>query len=621
MHYRLTKYAVALVLMGTGLAAGHNTTSAVSMDFGPWRQLAVQDEGRCQPLEAQARRWHRAWNVPARDPETQTVVNPTEMLVATLLEWQGWDRLAERREPANQPWRSLYFQVHQADKWDQYPLLRIESIALRTALGLPREQGAISPQDLSQATIALTAFRETKPFVHWAGEADKKPPSQLTELERDALQLARSLWDYQAHRMGRRLFLLPKPDGDAEWMSFAELLRSDFTPADDPRGELRRAREVLLAARAAYLSQEHEDFYQRSTELQELLRGIGARDDRYPQAWLLRLETAYGRWQPFRLAWFSVLACLVCLYLACLYGERHRRGKLWVLTAQSTYALALTLLVIGFAARMAVSGRAPVTDLFESVVFLALGSLLLGAVFQRMYRERTALACGAAIAAGALSAVHAVPALRDAGIGLLAPLLSSQGWLAAHALTIGCAFAALAMAMALGNVRLLNELLGRTEDGRFERLAALNHRALQIGVLLLAVGMAIGAAWADRVLGRFWGWDPKEVWALVTLLTYLVLLHALHARRLGGFGLAVSSALGFCLVVMTWYGVHALLGSGFHDFGFSRGGEAAIVVAVLLQLLLVSAAGIRRACDQDDCVDDVRGPRVCLPYIPRRVGV
>ena len=86
------------------------------------------------------------------------------------MEWQGWDRLAERRESESQPWRGLYFQLHRADKWDRYPLLRLESVALRSALGLPRQQQAIAPQDLSQAKIALTAFKETKPFAMWADE-------------------------------------------------------------------------------------------------------------------------------------------------------------------------------------------------------------------------------------------------------------------------------------------------------------------------------------------------------------------------------------------------------------------------------------------------------------------
>ena len=357
----------------------------------------------------------------------------------------------------------------------------------------------------------------------------KKPLSSLTELESDAVRLARALWDYQELRMGKRLYLAPSfESGDREWISFAQLLTTDFTLTNDPQGEFQRAKQLLLAARTAYLTGSREAFRQQSAELQRVLCGIGVRGGYYPAAWSLQLEMIYGRWRPFHLAWLLILVCLTCLVVAAITGRNS-----WRQGAYGSYALAATLLIVGFAMRMAISGRPPVTNLYESVLFLALGILVLGAIFNRFYQERLALIGAAVVAALALSAAHALPAMFDAGIRPLEPVLRSNYWLAAHAVTIGYSLAAFAMSLALANARLVYVAVGYEDEARFERLAALNYRAVQVGVLLLALGIATGAAWADHAWGRFWGWDPKEAWALLTLLAYMSVLHALNCA-LGG---------------------------------------------------------------------------------------
>ena len=84
-------------------------------------------------------------------------------------------------------------------------------------------------------------------------------------------------------------------------------------------------------------------------------------------------------------------------------------------------------------------------------------------------------------------------------------------------------------------------------------------RPIQITVLLLAAGTILGALWADKAWGRFWAWDPKEVWALISLLVYLLILHARYIGWSGDFGMAVAAVLGATAVLFTWYGVNFLL--------------------------------------------------------------
>ncbi len=121
------------------------------------------------------------------------------------------------------------------------------------------------------------------------------------------------------------------------------------------------------------------------------------------------------------------------------------------------------------------------------------------------------------------------------------------------------------------------------------------YRAMQVGVLLVAAGTILGGVWADYSWGRFWGWDPKEVWALITLLVYLVPLHGRFAGWVNTFGLVCASVVCFLSVMMAWYGVNFVLGVGLHSYGFTEGGGQGIVGASCLGVLsIVAGAGWRR---------------------------
>jgi ABC-type transport system involved in cytochrome c biogenesis permease subunit len=122
------------------------------------------------------------------------------------------------------------------------------------------------------------------------------------------------------------------------------------------------------------------------------------------------------------------------------------------------------------------------------------------------------------------------------------------------------------------------------------------YRTMQVGVLLIAAGTILGGVWADYSWGRFWGWDAKEVWALITLLVYLIPLHGRFAGWVNTFGLVFASVFCFLSVVMAWYGVNFVLGVGLHSYGFVEGGGQCVVSATCACVLaLVAAAAWRRS--------------------------
>jgi ABC-type transport system involved in cytochrome c biogenesis permease subunit len=206
----------------------------------------------------------------------------------------------------------------------------------------------------------------------------------------------------------------------------------------------------------------------------------------------------------------------------------------------------------------------------------------------------------------------------DENINPLMPVLRDNFWLTLHVLTITASYGAGGLAWGLGNLALGYYLFGRYRDpvpvaveghrpaGEPTHAALTRHppeavhslggfiyKAMQVAVLLLAAGTILGGLWADVSWGRFWGWDSKEVWALVSLLIYLAVLHGRYAGWFGNFGLAVGSVVGATSILMAWYGVNFVLGSGLHTYGDGAGGLLPVAVTVTLNWLFIVPAAIR----------------------------
>src|SRR5208337_3322287 len=191
----------------------------------------------------------------------------------------------------------------------------------------------------------------------------------------------------------------------------------------------------------------------------------------------------------------------------------------------------------------------------------------------RIYRWRIVALCGAAASFVACLLAVYCPFPKD--IQALMPVLRSNFWLGIHVLTITTSYAAACVAWMIGNVALGFFAFGsyRTADGQRRppafcgTLASLNYRVLQVTVLLLAAGTILGGLWADVSWGRFWGWDPKEVGALIALLAIMTALHGRRAGWPGDLSLSIGSVCGFWGVIWAWYVVNFILNAGKHSYG------------------------------------------------------
>ena len=199
----------------------------------------------------------------------------------------------------------------------------------------------------------------------------------------------------------------------------------------------------------------------------------------------------------------------------------------------------------------------------------------------------------AALATLALLIADNVP-IFDGAISPLVPVLRDNMWLTIHVLTIMLGYAAFTLAMGMGHLNLGLYFFAPHKAALLKTLSLFLYRSLQVGTLFLAVGTLLGGVWASYSWGRFWGWDPKETWALIATLGYLALLHGRFAGWIKDFGMAVGSLLGYLLVLMAWYGVNFVLGTGLHSYGFGSGGYWYVGGFVAFELAVIVAAVLRR---------------------------
>ncbi len=310
---------------------------------------------------------------------------------------------------------------------------------------------------------------------------------------------------------------------------------------------------------------------------------------------LLNKEIFYNRLHAFGRGSKLYLIAALFFLLNIFYGRKRNRDRDYsFFIGIGAYTGALFLHALGFYLRCVISGRAPVTNMYESIVWVSFAVAVLSLPIYFHLRSITVLIISSAVAAAGLLISESFPAVLDPALSPLVPVLRSNLWLTIHVLTITMSYGAFALAWGLGHVVVFGAAFqkkGATE--KKENLKILSnaiYRAVQIGVVLLAAGTILGGVWANYSWGRFWGWDPKETWALIALLGYLVVLHGRFIGWFDSFGLALGAVLAFMGVVMAWYGVNFVLAAGLHSYGFGGGGYPYVGTVVLADLALVGFA-------------------------------
>ncbi|OQW52810.1 MAG: hypothetical protein A4S09_08175 [Proteobacteria bacterium SG_bin7] len=304
----------------------------------------------------------------------------------------------------------------------------------------------------------------------------------------------------------------------------------------------------------------------------------------YPSDRDMSIEVLYNNLHPFKWAWIFYFVAAIFFALASRKNSKPWEFKAgWVLMM-----LGFVMHCLGFALRIYITGRPPVSNMYETVVWVAFGALVFAAFIERATKHRLVMLGGCLVAVFCLILADLAPTVLDSSLQPLEPVLMSNFWLIVHVMTICISYAAFFLALAMGNMGLYLFIQGENANrAAIQNVTQSIYRALQIGVVLLAAGIILGGVWADYSWGRFWGWDPKETWALIALLGYLAILHGRMGGWIKNFGMSAWSVVGFSLVIMAWYGVNFVLGAGLHTYGFGAGGIEYVLAFVFIQLLYV----------------------------------
>jgi cytochrome c-type biogenesis protein CcsB len=544
------------------------------LDYKQFGLLAIQDGGRRKPLDTFAK--ETLIRIAGRSTYTDKAGRkwtPNDFVLSALLETHDWKN---------------------------EPMVLVSFGKLKEQLGLDKTQGRFS-------FAQLTALPELNRLANEA-HALRKAEKPLDRSQQEVMNVTERLALF-AHVMDGSAFLIvpaSKSETDA-WVVPPEFSRyytdAQFVPIQTQ----------LQTLATAYTNGDSFNFSRASNQLRENLHELSPAI--YPQDRQLRLEYFYNHFDGFyRAAWCYGIA-LVILIAAHLRkrGSALRGGGTLLVFGVAIVILGLAFHASGIVMRCLIAGRPPVTNMYESIIWVSFAVSFFGMIFFARYRTPVYLLAALPVTLVALLLVHQMPIAMPSSIDPLVPVLRDNFWLTIHVLTITLSYAAFALAMGFGHILLWRYARNPGAARADAPMHFWLYRVLQLGVLLLAAGTILGGVWANYSWGRFWGWDPKETWALIALLCYILTLHGRLAGWWTEFGLVVASVVCFLAVLMAWYGVNFVLGKGLHSYGFGIGGETYVATFVILDLLFVGFAILRYRMSKSVArAPEVEGDRVAV---------
>ena len=451
------------------------------------------------------------------------------------------------------------------DSWKGKELILVSNRPLRQQIGLDPVRKLYSWNELStneslaKEITAAAAFRR------------RDPKAKLAGIQKEASDVGMRMGLFEELLKGAD-FKIIAPLSGSDWLTSSQI---------DP-SEGKAIIDSVNSMRTAWRASDPNRFDQATQTLLSLQKQVGG----LPPDWKISLEIAYQKAHPFRWAWILYAASGIILLLSRNSWERLGYQLAWLLVGSG-----FLLQAAGLLSRVLIAGRPPVTNMYESVIWVAFGTILFALIFEAIYRAGSFLLGAVPVAVASLILADSQPVILDHSIHPLTPVLRDNFWLSTHVLSITLSYAAFALSLGVAHVALAQVIAGRKPTAI---LYTYLYKTLQVGVLLLATGTILGGVWANYSWGRFWDWDPKETWALTALLGYLFLLHGRISGLWGGFGLAVGSVIAFMSVLMAWYGVNFVLGAGLHSYGFGTGGFPLVAAFVGCEILFVAIAFLRK---------------------------
>lgn len=329
----------------------------------------------------------------------------------------------------------------------------------------------------------------------------------------------------------------------------------------------------------------------------KLIEGIGTYQNKFagsilPSETKLKYELMYNKMQIFNnLSRLYGLIGVIMLIL--LFVEMFKPSK--VLKYIINFFIVIVILgfiyqTYGLAMRWYISGHAPWSDGYESMIYIAWVTLLAGLIFS--HGSKMTIAATTFLSSVILMVAHL--SWMDPEVTNLVPVLKSY-WLTIHVSVITASYGFLALSTLLGLINLILMIFkssGNKEkfNNKINELSAINERSVIIGLYLLTIGTFLGGIWANESWGRYWGWDPKETWALVSVLIYSFIVHMRFIPGMRGkFAFNFATLISYSSILMTYFGVNYYL-SGLHSY--AKGDPVPVPTFVYYSLAIVAVISI-----------------------------
>jgi cytochrome c-type biogenesis protein CcsB len=441
------------------------------------------------------------------------------------------------------------------DMWIHVPFIALPNKELAKYYDLTEKECAYIDMFDSNGNYKLDAKLE---------EAYQKSPAERNRFDKDLIKLDEQVNIVHQLIYYQMLNIFPrKDDTNHHW----------YAAGDDLTGFSQQDSLLLTSLFFTYLEDIQtgvkEGSWQKANESLGMIETYQAKNKTIDiDTKKIATELKYNKMNPFRICkifYLSIGGILLIIGFASLI--KKRKWEKWAVRL-----LAVSVLIVfhfhmmGMAMRWFIGGYAPWSNSYETMVYVAWASILGGLLFARRSTITFALAT---LFGGVILFVSGLNWM-DPQINLLVPVLKSP-WLMFHVAVIVAAYGFFGIGCLIGITNLVIQSIGgknkQTYAGRAKELSLINEMSLWIGLALMTIGTFLGAVWANESWGRYWGWDPKETWALITLVVYALVLHLRLVKKWDNVKLFNWMAvIAFSTVLMTYFGVNYFL-SGMHSYG------------------------------------------------------
>jgi cytochrome c-type biogenesis protein CcsB len=457
--------------------------------------------------------------------------------------------------------------------WKDVPMIRISDNSIQKSLGITGKYAAFSD-------LVNLDKDGTYKISEAVNSAYSKAPSERNKTDKEIMKVDERVNIIYMIYKGDFMKLLPLRDSTHTWVTPQEAAQK--ANAED---------SLFIKNIIPTLSEALET--NNTAAAKQLCESISSYQKKYshyalPSDSKTNLELLYYRMGIFErlFPFYATVGLIMLIGLITMVIRGRKTTSLFVQVLSSLLLIGFIFHTIGIGIRWYIAGHSPMSNGYESMVFISWATLLAGFIFSR--KSAFALSASAVLASMTLMVAHM--SFMDPEITNLVPVLKSY-WLTLHVSVIISSYGFLGVGAILSLITLI--LLALSKDKNRERisdtideLTVINFRTLTIGLYLLTIGTFLGAVWANESWGRYWGWDPKETWSLITIIIYSIVI---HSRRIPGmkdiFTFNLISLFAFSSVLMTYFGVNYYL-SGMHSYA---SGEAAAVPSFVYVSVIVLA--------------------------------